>query len=389
MSGRVLIVDDDTNLLAGLRRQFRNRFDLVLATGGEEALAMLDEEGPFAVAMVDMRMPGMDGVTLLAELNKRAPDTVRIMLTGNADQQTAVDAINKGHIFRFFSKPSEAEELAKGIETALRQYELVMAEKVLLEKTLAGSVKVLVDVLSMIDPSGFGKATRVRDWCRLLTKEIKDIAPWEIEIAALLTPLGFVTVPSAIIEKGKRGERLTAPEKDIVARVPSVSRDLIANIPRLERVAEIVYCTDRAFDGTSGWPDTKPVGEDIPLASRVLHILFDLADEAERQSSLATAFKILTEHHGAYDPRFMNLVQDILLPTETDPRGELIELPVKLLQPGHYLKSDLMTRDGWLVLSAGNVLNQIQVERLRNLEQMYQFQEPVRVIRLAKGSPRK
>ena len=160
MSTRVLIVDDDTNLLAGLRRQFRNRFDLHFATGGDEALAAIDTEGSFAVAMVDMRMPGMDGVTLLAELHKRTPDTVRIMLTGNADQQTAVDAINKGHIFRFFSKPCAPEDLANGIEAGLRQYELLMAERVLLEKTLAGSVKVLVDVLSTIDPTGFGRATR-------------------------------------------------------------------------------------------------------------------------------------------------------------------------------------------------------------------------------------
>jgi response regulator RpfG family c-di-GMP phosphodiesterase len=389
MSGRVLIVDDDTNLLAGLRRQFRNRFDLHVATGGDEALALATKEGPFAVAMVDMRMPGMDGVTLLSELHKRAPDTVRIMLTGNADQQTAVDAINKGRIFRFFSKPCDAEELAKGIEDGLRQYELVMAERVLLEKTLAGSVKVLVDVLSMIDPVGFGRATRVRDWCRLLTKEINDVAPWEIEIAALLSPLGFVTVPAAIVEKGKRGERLTAQEKDIVARVPSISRDLIVNIPRLERIAEIVYCTDRAFDGSIGWPDTKPVGEAIPVAARILHLLFDLATETERKASLAAAFKVLSERHGAYDPRFMNVVRDTLLPTETDPRGEIVELPVKLLMPGHYLKSDLMTRDGWLVLSAGNVLNQLQVERLRNLEQMYQFQEPVRIIRLTKNRTRR
>ncbi|HEB79963.1 MAG TPA: response regulator, partial [Rhodospirillales bacterium] len=84
MTGKILIIDDDANLLAGLRRQFRKQFDLSTARSGEQALALVESEGPFAVVVSDMRMPGMNGVGVLGALRKAAPDTVRMMLTGNA-----------------------------------------------------------------------------------------------------------------------------------------------------------------------------------------------------------------------------------------------------------------------------------------------------------------
>ena len=138
---KVLIVDDDVRLLAGLRRQLHRQFHVVTAEGGAAALDTNKEQGPFTVIVGDMRMPGMDGVQTLEAFKKQSPDTTRIMLTGNADQQTAIDAINKGNIFSFYTKPCTAEELAKGVDAGIRQHRLVTAERELLEKTLAGSVK--------------------------------------------------------------------------------------------------------------------------------------------------------------------------------------------------------------------------------------------------------
>jgi response regulator RpfG family c-di-GMP phosphodiesterase len=384
MSGRALIVDDDINLLAGLKRQFRGQFDLHTASGGQEALALVEKEGPFAVVVVDMRMPEMDGLDLLAALQSKSPRTVRMMLTGNADQQTAIDAINKGRIFRFFSKPCPADDLAVGIKAGLRQYELETAERVLLENTLAGSVKVLVDVLSLVDPASFGRAARVRDWCRAMAPSVTDISLWELKLAALLAPIGTVSLPPDLLAKYERGEHLADTEREMVARISTVSRDLIANIPRLGKVAEAVYCVDRDFGGTTDYPNDKPAGNAIPEGARLLHILFDLAREGDRTGSLARGFDALTERHGAYDPVLLNKVLDTLVATEGDSGEEIVEMPVNLLLPGQLLKSDLMTQKGWLVLSAGNVLSQIQIERLHNLTKMYRFQEPVRVARRRK-----
>jgi response regulator RpfG family c-di-GMP phosphodiesterase len=384
MNKRVLIVDDDANLLAGLRRQFRNGFDLHFAQGGVEALTLVASEDPFAVAMVDMRMPGMDGVSLLAELQRRTPDTVRMMLTGNVDQQTAIDAINRGQIFRFFTKPCDPGVLADGIEAGLKQYALVTAERELFEKTLAGSVKMLIDVLSLVDPGGFGRASRVREWCRVVAGDIAGIQLWEIEVAAMLAWVGGVAVPPELMAKRDKGEWMSASEQDIFDRVPVIGRDLIANIPRLAHVAEIVYCCDRAFDGSAGFPYDKPIGQDIPVESRLLHILLDLAEESEQSGFVGPAYAVLTGRPGRYDPELLSLVHDRLIPLETGPVSPFIqELPVARLQVGHHLKSDLVTEDGRLILKAGNTLNAIQAERIRNLAAMYRFREPIRIVHVA------
>ena len=105
MTTRILCVDDDSNILLGYQRALRKQFQIEVALGGEEGLAAVRNQGPYAVIVADMRMPGMDGVELLAKVREIAPDTVRMMLTGNADQQTALEAVNQGHIFRFMTKP--------------------------------------------------------------------------------------------------------------------------------------------------------------------------------------------------------------------------------------------------------------------------------------------
>ena len=90
-----------------------------------------------------MWMPGMDGIKLLARVKNLYPDTVRIMLTGNADQETAIEAVNCGQIFRFLTKPIPPEALTNSLDLAIREYRLITAEKELLSQTLKGSVNVL------------------------------------------------------------------------------------------------------------------------------------------------------------------------------------------------------------------------------------------------------
>ena len=105
MSNKILIVDDDPNLLAAVQRQLRKLYAIETAIGPEEGLKAISEQGPFAVIVSDYRMPVMDGIQFLSRVRQLAPDSVRMMLTGNADLQTAVDAVNEGSIFRLLTKP--------------------------------------------------------------------------------------------------------------------------------------------------------------------------------------------------------------------------------------------------------------------------------------------
>ena len=132
MNEKILCVDDEPNILEAYRRTLRKRFELDVACGGEEALQAIAQRGPYAVLVADMRMPGMNGVELLAKVRQIAPLTVRMMLTGNTDLQTAIDAVNQGHIFRFLTKPCSPEDFANALEAGLEQHRLLTAERQLL-----------------------------------------------------------------------------------------------------------------------------------------------------------------------------------------------------------------------------------------------------------------
>jgi diguanylate cyclase (GGDEF)-like protein len=129
MTTRVLLVDDDAKVVTGIRRQLHKRFDLHTALSGAEALRILACEGPFAVLVADMRMPGMDGFQLFEKVRQQFPDTVHIMLTGDSNPQTPVKAINEGHVFRFLAKPCTAEEVAKALNAGLAQHQSMALER--------------------------------------------------------------------------------------------------------------------------------------------------------------------------------------------------------------------------------------------------------------------
>lgn len=120
---RILLVDDDQVILDALSRQLHSQFDITTATSGNQALSLVMSRGPFAVVVSDLRMPGMDGVTLLYLIRKTAPETVRILLTGGADVESAAMAVNDGNVFRLLLKPCPRGMLLRALEASIEQYQ--------------------------------------------------------------------------------------------------------------------------------------------------------------------------------------------------------------------------------------------------------------------------
>ena len=136
---KVLLVDDDRRILSALKRQLYRHFDLSTAESGADALALIQQNGPFAVIVTDMRMPEMNGVELLSRVCQVTPFSTRIMLTGNSDQETAVKAVNEGQVFRFHTKPCDTKELAQSIKLGIEAYREQCSsqeEQLRLEQTL-------------------------------------------------------------------------------------------------------------------------------------------------------------------------------------------------------------------------------------------------------------
>ena len=121
MAARILFVDDDENILAAYKRRLRKEFEVHIAISGDEGLLALRENGPYAVVISDMRMPGMDGFAFLSEVHKCSPASACIMLSGHADLQASLKAINEGHIFRFLTKPCKINILCSAITAGVEQ----------------------------------------------------------------------------------------------------------------------------------------------------------------------------------------------------------------------------------------------------------------------------
>lgn len=363
MSEKILIVDDEPNVLRGYQRVLHN-YQLDVAGGGEEALAAIEEHGPYAVIVSDMRMPRMNGVELLTRIRHLAPETVRMMLTGNSDQQTALLAVNDGHIFRFLTKPCPAFEFAKALDAGLAQYRLVVAERELLTRTLSGSIRMLTDVLSLVNPVAFGRATRVRTLVRQVAQFLGEPAIWQVEIAAMLSQIGCVAVSSDTLAHHYTGTKLTPAEEKELSTLPAVGGDLVRHIPRLETVADIITYQDKRFDG-GGLPRDDCQGIAIPLGSRILKVALDYDALVNSDISPTIAVSELSNRKGWYDPAVLAALCKSLNVSRVYP---LRSVSVHELVDGMVLAADIRTSQGTLICAKGHEVSRATRFRLKNYE---------------------
>ena len=321
MATRILLVDDEENVLHGYHRVLRQSFDMDVALGGAQALQALEKHGPYAVVVADMRMPGMSGLELLAEARFRFPDTTRIMLTGNSDQKTATDAVNRGQVFRFLTKPCPAEELELAIRAGLRQHQLVVAEKELLEQTLTGAITVLSELLASVDPVLVSRSQVVRERGARLARMLGCEEVWAVEMAALLAPIGRIALPTAAVQASGNPAAVAA----LLAAVPEVGARLLQPIPRLGGVARIIRYQGKGYDG-SGTPADGLQGEAIPLESRILRVLWDFSELDGTRRNHSVALEELRLKPKAYDPKVLAALGDLLAFTPPAPLAHELRL---------------------------------------------------------------
>ncbi len=376
---KILFVDDDVRILSAYKRKLRKHFKVETAVGGGEGLETLREKGPFAVVISDMKMPGMDGIEFLTIVRETAPDTVRMMLTGYAEVSTAMNAVNEGNIFRFLTKPCPPELLVKSLRAGLEQYRLVIAEKDILDKTLSGTIRTLTEILSMMDPKLFDRLLTLRESIRTLALHLKIPNVWELEIAAMLSKIGQVTIPPMVMVKAQSGRPLTPVEKEMINRAPQVGYDLLSRIPRLENVAKIILYQNKYYNGL-GLPKDRVKEKQIPLGSRLLKILSDLTQLQAKGYAMNRAFDIMASRTGWYDPKLLSITSRILLAKDkqrfhTDIPSQQIKLAQ--LRPGHLLTSHILTKDNMLLVSAGQRITDALLLRISNWAKITGIREPI------------
>jgi hypothetical protein len=315
----------------------------------------------------------MDGATFLAQVRAVAPDSVRMLLTGHSDVESAIAAVNEGQIFRFLAKPCAPELLRQAIAAAVEQHRLISSEKVLLEQTLRGCIKTLIDVLSLANPTAFGKATRIRDYASALAASAGIANLWQLEIAAMLSHLGDVVLPELTLESYFRGQALSAPEQAMVARVASLNQELLANIPRLEVVREWVAELNTSAQQASSVPPKRWAEQCTEL--KILRIATDFDRLESEGLSTQDSLDLMRGRGGWYDETLLVAFAKL---RESKTQGQMREVPASAVAAGMILVTDVRTTGGVLVLARGHQLTPSSMERLRNYPKGA-LKEPIRI----------
>ncbi|MDX9974719.1 MAG: response regulator [FCB group bacterium] len=379
MNEKILFVDDDPNILEGYQRKLGGALSVDTALGAAQGLKAIRDNGPYAVVISDMQMPVMNGIEFLAHVEAESPDTVRMMLTGNADVNTAMEAVNEGHIFRFLTKPCPGDVFGKALVAGISQYRLVTNEKSLLEDTLNGVVELLVEMLSWANPETFGWALHLRGNARFLANIMK-VDPWEIELAALLCRIGDVMVPR---NTAGSPEGATNGEASRVGSAELASQ-MLQHIPRLKPVAQIILYSEKNFDG-SGFPADNVAGSDLPIGSRILKVLLDLAALESQAIMRHVALAQMQGQAGRYDPQVLKAAAALRIPAYQTlfvsvPGQENANGPT--LQEGDVLVEGVRALDGSLLIRAREVVSTSILARLRAFDSLAKIVQPIEVRRV-------
>lgn len=380
MSDKILYVDDEPNVLAACKRSLGRKLKITTATGGGEGLEIIRKDGPFAVVLSDMRMPGMDGIEFICAVRRQAPDTVCMMLTGNSDQETAMNAVNKGQIFRFMTKPFPQDDLFEALEAGIKQYRLITAEKELLQKTLTGSIAVLVEVLGLVNPKAFARSSRIKQIVRAMVEELKLDQPWQYEMAGMLSQIGCIVLPPETIDRVFSGGKLTAQEQEMFASHPQNGRKLLDHIPRLEQCARMI---EHQLDRHDAMAMSAPTEADdsAKLGSQIIHAATDFDSYLSEGLGRPVAIARMRENKGEYDPQLINILDWALIPgVDNALEGTVKELTVSNLIAGMYAREDILASTGTLLVPKGNEITQLLIERLRNFAKGAGVKEPVSVL---------
>ncbi len=422
----VLFVDDEPNILSSVQRILRKApYNVLTANAPEYALEIL-EQRPVTLVVSDFRMPSMDGVTFLEKVHHISPDSICMLLTGFADTESAIRAINNGHIFRYLKKPIKESELLEALRSGIRQYELVMENRRLMEliqkqntelkkfnheleqivqertreitqqkielenlyhqldNSFTEMIRAFMTVIEMKNPTIGGHSRRVAALSRKLAefmglpdKEVRDI-----EVAALLHDIGKITLPDKLIQKTEA--QMSEHEIMLLRAHPEIGASILSDIQSLHMVSKIVEAHHERFDG-KGFPK-KLQGGNIPFGARLIAVInhFDhliSQENIDKSHRFEIAKQFLESQSGKWFDR--RIVQSFIkFIKSTKKNGKFLkEKPVEFneLQPGMIISRDIFTRSGLLLLGRDQVLNSSLIKRLFQYHLIDPIQEQIHV----------
>ncbi len=357
---QVLCVDDEPSVVEAVCAVLSEEYDAQVATSAAQALQKVNEMERLAVVVSDMRMPAMDGATLLHEVMLRRPDVTRILLTGDSGRDLAVEAVNKGQIFRFLTKPVVVKDIRHAVEAGVIQYRLVHAERAVLQETLIGCIRSLMEVLAIANPSAFGRAERIKRIAMECSARFACTDYWQLEAAALLSQVGFVALPPPLIEKLHDGVTLTPEELQQVGSVPNIAHKLLDHIPRMEPVIQILDALT--------WPDQRLSAMHdgiVGLGAKILGSALEFESQIAQGKTNDDAFEFLHGRVNRYGEKVIQALEKCL--STRWHAGESMEVSLRNVRPGMMILDEARRQNGMLVIPRGAEVTKTFLQRIEHI----------------------
>jgi response regulator RpfG family c-di-GMP phosphodiesterase len=374
---KVLIVDDSEENRMILEEICKNLgYDSELAENGKQALETLRIK-PFDCILLDIKMPIMNGIELL-EILKRDENLKIIpviMVTGIEDSKSIVDCFSKG-ADDYITKPFENEILGARIKGVIQRHEVYLREKELVEKTFFGSVKLLSDLLASLSPHIYGKSNQIRRIARAICNEVHYTDTNEIELAALFSHIGCISLSGEIIDKLVNGKFLFPEEKTIFENHPLLGYKLLMNIPMLENINKAILYQNKNYDGSGPPQSDKISGNSIPISARILRAAIEYQSCRIRANSVLELSESLKVKESLIDPNIFKALMNVLVKEES---RDLKELKVIQLRIGMIFASDVMTESNTRLASQWQEATEGIIERITNVHYQVGVKEPIQV----------
>ena len=377
LSNNIMIVDDsEENRM--ILQEMVNKLGYVHQSydNAKDALDYLRQNSVDCI-LLDIKMPEMSGIEMLGLIkrDKHLSDIPIIMVTGVEDSKSIVDCITNG-AQDYVTKPFEPEILSARIKGVIKRYEVYLNEKELVDKTFFGSVKLLNDLLSVLSPQIFGKSNQIRRIAKAICNEIEYKDTNDVELAALFSHIGCISLSSDILDKLVNGKFLLTEEKNIFDNHPLLGYKLLKNIPLLENVTNAILYQNKNYDGSGPPAMEKISAEDIPLPARILRGAIEYHYSKMRAGSTLELSEMLKTKESMFDPNIFKALQKVMVKDNT---RDLKELKVNQLKVGMIFAEDIFTTTKIKVGGQWQEITDGILERISNIHIQIGVREPLKV----------
>jgi response regulator RpfG family c-di-GMP phosphodiesterase len=406
--GTLLIVDDDSSILKALKRVFHGQqYRLVLADDAVKAIDFM-RNNAVHVVISDMQMPGMSGSEFLSIIATEFANTYRIVLSGHADNESVLSAVNNGKIHRYIQKPWDNESLLAAIQEGFAHYQsagpnsdefekLVLQNKKLralntaleqkvdyrttqvkgainkvergvtaLKKSLYNSVTVSPYLNSAFSKKVSQLSEKLAQSANLDVQQISHI-----RYSALICEIGMLGVPVPIIKKSFF--MMSGNEQAEFYKQCDYARKIFAPIPQLQSIADIV-CNQFEHVNGKGYPG-KLSDKSLPIGAKILSVARDYyaymdgrIDEDKYNASVT--LQLMQKFAGLrYDKALINTLVELTKDEQQDSND--IGISSSDLVEGMILKEPLFNKNDILVLPEGHTFDEASIARLMSLEKRF------------------